>query len=113
MLHSFRHNGTDGISPGANLILDARANLYSTTTFGGASPNCSNYGCGTVFELLPAANGKWTERVLYNFNGNRGEYPASGLIFDAMGNLYGTAAGGAPSGCNAEGLCGAVFEVTP
>jgi uncharacterized repeat protein (TIGR03803 family) len=113
LLHSFKHNGTDGTSPSANLILDASGNLYSTTVYGGASPNCSNYGCGTVFELSPAANGKWTERVLYNFNGNRGEYPVSGLIFDAMGNLYGTAAGGAPSGCNAEGDCCAVFEVTP
>lgn len=112
LLHSFKHNGTDGTSPSANLILDTSGNLYSTTTFGGASPNC-NYGCGTVFELSPAANGKWTEKVLYNFNGNRGEYPVSGLIFDDMGNLYGSAAGDAPSGCNAEGVCGAVFEVTP
>jgi hypothetical protein len=87
--------------------------LYSTTTYGGTSSDCGNYGCGTVFELLRSASGKWTEKVLYDFNGSGGECPSAGLIFDAAGNLYGTAAGGSSSDCGAEGSCGAVFEVTP
>jgi uncharacterized repeat protein (TIGR03803 family) len=50
----------------------------------------------------------WNEKVLYNFgNGADGKYPASGLIRDAAGNLYGTTVGGPhpPSGT--------VFELSP
>ena len=87
VLHSFS-NGTDGGYPVAGLIFDAAGNLYGTTYRGGT------YGCGTVFELTPAAGGSWTEKVLYSFgNGTDGAYPDAGLIFDAAGNLYGTTPG--------------------
>jgi uncharacterized repeat protein (TIGR03803 family) len=38
----------------------------------------------------------WTEKVLYSFKGNRkdGVGPSAGLIFDGVGNLYGTTGGG-------------------
>ena len=40
---------------------------------------------------MPQADGEWTEKVLYSFNGSgRGSIPTAGLIFDADGNLYGT-----------------------
>jgi hypothetical protein len=54
---------------------------------------CAEYGCGTVFQLAPPGiKGKWTETVLHIFSddGTDGYNPASGLIFDAAGNLYGT-----------------------
>ncbi len=85
VLHSFG-SGTDGSVPTANLIFDAKGNLYGTTMFGGA------FSYGTVFELSPTAHG-WTEKILHDFNyfaGPDGSQPCAGLIFDAVGNLYGT-----------------------
>ena len=61
VLHSFG-SGADGTEPDAGLIFDAAGNLYGTT--GGGI-----YRLGTVFELMPAAGGTWTEKVLYSFNG--------------------------------------------
>src|ERR1019366_2789841 len=96
-------NGTDGNYPYAGLIFDAAGNLYGTTVQGGT------YNYGTVFELTPAAGGGWTEKVLHNFNynGTDGAYPYAGLIFDAVGNLYGTTDGGGTYSY------GTGFEVTP
>jgi uncharacterized repeat protein (TIGR03803 family) len=83
---------------GGNLIFDQAGNLYGTTVFGGV------YGLGTVFELVPSQGG-WTESVLYTFVGNDGAYPDSALIFDNVGNLYGT---------TLEGFSlGNVFQLTP
>jgi len=109
VLHSF--NGNDGTSPGGSLVFDKAGRLYGTTAVGGAS-GCSGYGCGTVFELIPGANGQWSEKVLYSFSGHAdGGWPRGGVIFDAAGNLFGaTDCGGAYSGCGACG-CGTVFEL--
>jgi uncharacterized repeat protein (TIGR03803 family) len=84
--------------------------LYGTTYYGGASgTGCGGSGCGTVFQLAPGTNGKWTEKVLHSFkaNGKDGYNPDASLIFDAAGNLYGTTnAGGASD-------YGTVFELVP
>jgi uncharacterized repeat protein (TIGR03803 family) len=91
-----------GSFPSAALVMDAAGNLYGTA-FGGGAKNL-----GAVFELSPGANGIWHETVLYSFTGgNDGENPASALIFDSRGNLYGTAEYGGPSGY------GAVFKLSP
>jgi uncharacterized repeat protein (TIGR03803 family) len=87
-------NGTDGYAPEAGVILDpAGGNLVGTTTYGGTN-GCavSQYsGCGTVFELTPAAGGGWTETVVHDFGGDLdGATPLAGLTLDAAGNLYGT-----------------------
>jgi uncharacterized repeat protein (TIGR03803 family) len=106
VLYSFNANGTDGYYPYAGLIFDAAGNLYGTTRYGGTSSGCAPYGCGTVFELTPAAGGTWTETVLHNFgNGTDGATPLAGLIFDAAGNLYGTTSSGGTYGY------GTVFEL--
>lgn len=97
VLYSF--TSSDGSVPYPALIFDAKGNLYGTTLVGGAS------GAGTVFELTPS-NGKWTEKVLYSFNGQDGAEPVASLIFDAKGNLYGTTSGGGANGA------GTVFELT-
>src|ERR1700674_4926704 len=72
----------------AGVIFDAAGNLYGTTFYGGL------YGGGTVYELLPTADGKWEQKILYSFNTRHagGFSPTASLIFDAAGNLYGTAA---------------------
>jgi uncharacterized repeat protein (TIGR03803 family) len=101
VLHAF--NGNDGQFTYAGLIFDTTGNLYGTTLYGGA------HGNGTVFELTPEVSGSWTETVLHNFddNGKDGNNPYAGVIFDAVGNLYGTTYGGGTY----DG--GTVFELTP
>ena len=102
VLHNFNPKGLDGNSPEAGVIFDAAGNLYGTTHVGG--PN----GHGTVFELIPNADGTWTEKVLYAFGNNLdGIFPLGGLIFDAAGNLYGTTSEGGPR------TGGTVFELMP
>jgi uncharacterized repeat protein (TIGR03803 family) len=79
--------GTDGAAPGSDLIFDAAGNLYGTTMGGGDASSD-----GTVFQLTPPSQGgPWTETVLYRFAGGAdGKAPLSGLVFDKVGNLYGT-----------------------
>lgn len=101
ILYRFRGR-PDGANPSASLILDTAGNLYSTTAIGGA------HGWGTVFKLTQGANGKWTESVLHSFNESTdGAEPFSSLVFDKVGNLYGTTYSGASSGF------GTVFKLAP
>src|SRR5215831_17622535 len=107
VLHRFCPHGSCGSFPFGGVIFDASGNLYGTTSLGGV-------GCpdgGTVFELLPSPDGKWTERTLYSFRCDSGGYGSyGGVIFDATGNLYGTAAcGGAYS--NFCDNAGTVFQL--
>lgn len=118
VLHIFGQ-GEDGQSPFSNLIFDAAGNLYGTTSYGG-SGECHDTigkGCGVVFELSPSGDGNWTEKILYSFQGNDGSHPYSGLIFDAVGNLYGTTSAGGSDGqgCRFTGDagCGTVFKLSP
>ncbi|HWW15026.1 MAG TPA: choice-of-anchor tandem repeat GloVer-containing protein [Candidatus Dormibacteraeota bacterium] len=110
VIHNFG-NGTDGVFPiSGSLIFDAAGNLYGTTSQGGLYDYGIFDGGGILFELTPNAGGAWTETVLHNFgNGTDGALPLSGVIFDAAGNIYGTASAGGPYGDNA----GNVFEVRP
>jgi uncharacterized repeat protein (TIGR03803 family) len=116
VLYSFcaASNCADGGQSWASLTFDSAGNLYGTTAVGG-SAGCGGLGCGTVFELTPGADGNWTEKVLYKFcstaNCRDGANPYAGLIFDPVGNLYGTTGAGGLSGCG-EG-CGTVFELIP
>jgi len=116
VLHNFNGSEGDGDYPEGTLTFDAAGNLYGTTAFGGAvgGLDCEKYGCGTVFELSPGANGSWTEKVVHIFgtayatsNGADGEFPLAGVIFDKDGNLYGDTANGGTYGM------GTVFEITP
>jgi uncharacterized repeat protein (TIGR03803 family) len=105
VLYNFT-GGSDGGNPyTSNVVLDSAGNLYGTTGGGG------EYGAGVVFELNPSG-GSWTETVLYSFTGGAdGGGPASGVIFDAAGNLYGTTVNGGIGSCG--GGCGTVFELAP
>lgn len=108
VLYSF--NGADGWSPASSLIFDQEGNLYGTTEQGGV------YNAGIVFQLTPGSGGVWTETVLHNFIGVNGDgaFPASNLIFDSSGNLYGTTVVGGINGGGCGGLgCGIAFELMP
>jgi uncharacterized repeat protein (TIGR03803 family) len=112
ILHSFLYDGIDGYDPNGGVILDSAGNLYGATAAGG-NGSCTNpfgivIGCGTVYELVRASDGSFTEKILYNFQKRQGEgvAPWAGLIFDSAGNLYGTTV--------ARGTgYGTVFELSP
>ncbi len=93
----------DGSGPEGTLIHDAAGTLYGTTFTGGNSSCFPPYGCGTVFRL--DTNGQ--EKVLYRFTDTTdGNTPASGVIRDAAGNLYGTTNYGGAYGF------GTIFKIT-
>ena len=93
--------GANGGVPLGSLLIDSAGNLYGTASHGG-----TNAVDGIVFELSPSG-GSYTETVLWNFTGADGAHPASALIADTAGDLYGTTAfGGAYAG-------GTVFELSP
>jgi uncharacterized repeat protein (TIGR03803 family) len=107
ILYAFQ-GGTDGSNPEGGLIFDGAGNLYGTTELGGSSD------AGTVFELSPTASGPWTETQLHVFTGPPdAESPASALVFDRSGKLFGASAfGGSTAECSTSG-CGTIFELSP
>jgi uncharacterized repeat protein (TIGR03803 family) len=104
VLYSFKNDGMDGVNPFGNLTQDAAGNLYGTTQAGGSGTNA----LGVVYELKHKSSG-WVERVLHTFVNDAvdGIVPASGLIFDAGGNLYGVTGSGGATGF------GTVYEMKP
>jgi uncharacterized repeat protein (TIGR03803 family) len=113
ILYNFANNGVDGYDPNYGLVFDPSGNLYGTTAYGGSGnpSNCEPkqyLGCGIVFEMTPSVSGAWTETILYNFTGKPdANYPQSGPVFDAFGNLYGTSLVGG------FGNQGSVYELSP
>jgi uncharacterized repeat protein (TIGR03803 family) len=106
ILYSFQF-GNDGAEPRGGVVFDTKGNVYGTASVGSAS------GGGTVFELRPSGR-SWSFAVLHAFTGNPdGSWPADSLIFDAVGNLYGTTEqSGTGQACGNYG-CGTVFEASP
>jgi len=93
--------GNDGQGPGGTLIFDKSGNIYGTASGGGAYDN------GVVFELSLSSSGSWTETTLYAFTGGAdGGSPFEGVVFDTVGNLYGTTYAGGTE-------FGVVFELSP
>lgn len=88
----FNFDGIDGSAPSGNVtFFGSPANLYGTTSSGGAS------NAGTVFELTPPMQGgTWIETDMHDFNPSSGDgsAPQAGVIFDASGNLYTTTTAG-------------------
>jgi uncharacterized repeat protein (TIGR03803 family) len=101
MLYAFQ-GGSDGSNPQSSLVADVAGNLYGTTLSGGGSNN------GTVFELMLQTDGKWTEKVLYQFKDLNTGPPNAGLVMDSLGNLYGTT-----QAVPDNGLFGVAFELSP
>lgn len=107
VLHRFL-GGNDGDIPSAAVILDTAGNIYGTTAGGG--PNDP----GTVFELTHTATG-WKETILYRFTGkDDGSSPVAALLFDKLGNVYGTTRYGGGGRCAELGYtgCGVVFKIS-
>jgi len=117
-IYAFRGNQAgDGEEPDAGVTVSSSGDIYGTTESGGVAspePNCSVYGCGTVFKLSRKANG-WSETVLYKFMaGQDGAYPRGPVVFDSHRNLIGTTSQGGGGHCSiGYGLigCGTVFQL--
>jgi uncharacterized repeat protein (TIGR03803 family) len=114
VLHRFT-GGKDGGSPVGTFAMDADGNLYGVTEQGGTSgSNCSSvlgFGCGVVYKLTRLPKDKWKFSVIYNFDTNAFSsdvnYPGAGVIFDRVGNLYGTTEFGGSFVCD----CGIVYQL--
>jgi len=114
LLYRFPFSSNGGNGPNANLFMDAAGNLYGTT-YGDPGYGCENdEGCGTVFKLTQNPDGTWSNTFLHEFTGAAdGANPISDVVFDASGNLYGTAHLGGVAGCEYGNGCGVVWEITP
>jgi uncharacterized repeat protein (TIGR03803 family) len=87
IIHTFPGQGTSGGGyPYSGLVYDSTTGyLYGTAYYGGVVWNV-----GVVYQLRQVS-GVWISSVIYTFLGNTlGTYPASTLITDTAGNLYGT-----------------------
>lgn len=99
---------SDGCAPQARVVFGPDGHLYGTTFTGGGNQ-------GVVFQLIPplfpckAIVCFWTEHILHTFGGEfDGGGPAFGdLIWDALGNIYGTNSYGGHGGAGH----GTVFQM--
>jgi uncharacterized repeat protein (TIGR03803 family) len=102
-------NGTSGFAPLAGVVFDSSGNFYGTASVGGSSgglvPPIPGGG-GMIYKFNPGT-GSYVQ--LYNFNpysgSGDGAVPASTLILDGAGNVYGTTQFGGSSNA------GTVFEI--
>jgi uncharacterized repeat protein (TIGR03803 family) len=106
VLYTFQGTG-DGVEPIGGVVRDAKGNLYGTTRFNFQSSGAPT-GFGLVYQLTPTKSGEFKEKVIYAFQGELidGQSPQSSVVFDAAGNLYGTADGGLHG-------CGIVYKLIP
>lgn len=85
VLYSFGGTPTDGVGPGAGLLLAADGTFYGTTGSDG-----SGSGAGTIFSITPA--GAYAQ--LHVLGSNEGSRPGASLVQAADGVLYGVASEG-------------------
>lgn len=87
---SYTFNSADGIGAYGELTRDSAGNLYLTNGGGG------EFHGGTALQLSPQSDGTWVSTVLHSFESTPadGRFPASGLVLDQAGNLYGTTKSG-------------------
>jgi uncharacterized repeat protein (TIGR03803 family) len=100
LLHTLVNYQKDGGGPNGGLVFDAKGSLYGTTIGGGSTGN------GVVFRFAKSG-GQWTETIVRTLQGLDGWSSMTGVIFDSVGNLYGTASGGGSTGG------GTVFKLNP
>lgn len=84
VIHTFTGGADGGGGSAGRLLIDAGGNLYGACTVGGVN------GFGTVFKMS-SVQGQWQFATLYAFTDSPdGALPYGGLVFDKLGNLYGT-----------------------
>jgi len=101
VIHAFT-GGADGATGSAGRMVLRHRRLYGAATAGGT------YGSGVVFELRPTGRGGWNFRTIYSFRGQPdGVFPYGALLFDRVGNIYGTTYYGGANGI------GSVYQLSP
>jgi uncharacterized repeat protein (TIGR03803 family) len=82
ILHNFMGGTTDGCNVVGVPFLDKNGNIYGVTS------SCGTGQYGTVWKVSKTG----AETVLHNFAGGAsdGQYPLSGVVLDANGNIYGS-----------------------
>jgi uncharacterized repeat protein (TIGR03803 family) len=93
VLHSFTGYPGDGGVPLAGLAAGSGGVLYGTTLSGGNVRYASTqFGLGTVFQLMPpaTAGATWTETVIYNLGNDKGGFPYTAVAVGKGGAIYGT-----------------------
>jgi uncharacterized repeat protein (TIGR03803 family) len=101
VIHTFT-GGTDGGTASAGRLLLVAGHLYGVATVGGT------YGQGVAFRLGINQAGKWELKTLYAFKGAPDAgFPYGGLVFDGVGNLYGT------TYYDGANDLGAVYQLSP
>src|SRR5579864_3578624 len=84
VIHTFTGGADGGGGSAGRLLIDAGGNLYGVCTVGGAN------GFGTVYKMS-SVQGQWQLTTLYAFKDQPdGALPYGGVVFDKLGNLYGT-----------------------
>jgi uncharacterized repeat protein (TIGR03803 family) len=106
VLYRFQGPPNDGWGPYSDLVFGQDRSLYGTTLAGGTGTCLGGAGCGVIYQLKPSG-GSWTESVIHNFSGIDGAEPTGAVIFDRVGNLYGTASASGQYGY------GSVYELMP
>jgi len=81
----FAFDYTNGAYPMGDLIIDGAGNLYGTTNGGGGTWN------GGVAFMLSETSTSWKEKILHVFGKPGDDAGPSSLVFDASGNLFGSA----------------------
>jgi hypothetical protein len=113
----------DGQEPQSTIYIDKTGALFGTTREGGTAGTChdpvvaTTTHCGIVFKLTPGAAG-YTETIVHEFTGGAdGAEPATGLVADSSGALYGTTSEGGKTSCpDPYGFtvgCGTIYKLTP
>ena len=98
VLHSFADH--PAVRPYESLLFDTSGNLLGAS--GGGVANA-----GTIFRMMPKAEGGWTFAVLHVFLGKPGYSPSA--VVENVGHFYGST-----GLCGNEKKCGGViFEITP
>jgi uncharacterized repeat protein (TIGR03803 family) len=113
LLHVFTGQA-EGAAPNG-VAIDPAGNLYITAQSGGNTTGLCGNGCGTIFQMLHTASG-WRGRTLrlfdWSFTNQGATNPTGRIIFDSVGNLYGTAGGGVYNNVRGTNF-GVVYELTP
>jgi len=86
--------------PAATPVFDSAGNLFFSVA-GYALTD------GSIVEASPTSGGQWNLSIIHAFSGLDGRHPASSLVFDGAGNLYGTTFYGGTADA------GVVFKLTP
>ena len=101
VLHAFT-GGADGAAGSAGRMILRHGHLYGAVTAGGT------YGSGVVFELSTRGDRALNFRTIYSFRGQPdGSFPYGALLFDGVGNIYGTTYYGGANGI------GSVYQLSP